>query len=137
MSIAFAPTWILSLCLTSALGQSPTAQTPQTQGYLGAIIAACARADCTAEQRMGRVMRVDPRSPAAAAGLQVGDTVEAINGQELTQVPLPELLRYKAGEVVALRIRRSGKSLVVRAKTVPRTPELEARLGARPPSKRP
>ncbi|MCC6317171.1 MAG: PDZ domain-containing protein [Gemmatimonadaceae bacterium] len=82
-------------------------------------------------------MRIDPHSPAAAAGLQVGDTVEAINGQELSGVPLPELLRYKAGQVVSLRVRRAGKSLVVRATTVQRTPELEARLGARPPSRRP
>lgn len=81
-------------------------------------------------------MRVDPRSPAASAGLMMGDTVEAINGRLLTDVPLPQLLVYNAGDTVRLRVRRGGAIVELQAVTVPRTPELEARLGGRPPGTR-
>ncbi|MFT3991898.1 MAG: trypsin-like peptidase domain-containing protein [Luteolibacter sp.] len=59
------------------------------------------------------VENVTPRSPAAAAGVRVGDAVQAINGdkirggQELMQV----LAKYQAGDLVKLSIRRDEQTL--------------------------
>ena len=55
------------------------------------------------------VTAVDPGSPAAGAGLQVGDRVLAVNGypQHMMTVP-PAVARGKAGDVVTLQVLRPG-----------------------------
>ncbi|MCX7557133.1 Do family serine endopeptidase [Xanthomonadaceae bacterium JHOS43] len=82
------------------------------------------------------VTRVQPESPAAAAGLRIGDAITAINGkpvasrQELSN--LEGLL--PVGEPVAVSLQRDGKAMQVRASLTPRVTEidgatLDARLG--------
>ncbi|HUH41318.1 MAG TPA: PDZ domain-containing protein, partial [Castellaniella sp.] len=71
------------------------------------------------------VARVLPRSPAARAGIQVGDIVRALNDKPVLDsidllnqlAPLPD------GTKVRLRLLRNGRTL-----------DLEARVGVRPPA---
>jgi hypothetical protein len=63
-----------------------------------------------------RVMTVIPRSPAAAAGLQVGDVITAIDGTPAAAVGLADLAELTGrpdGTVLRLRIRRGGGEQVV------------------------
>ncbi|MBI1206024.1 MAG: Do family serine endopeptidase [Azospirillum sp.] len=75
------------------------------------------------------VKSVDARSPAAAAGLQVGDVVRAVNGREVDD---PEALRYRIatepiGGQAALSVTRRGQSREVALPLVrpPETPPRE------------
>jgi membrane-associated protease RseP (regulator of RpoE activity) len=57
----------------------------------------------------------EPKSPAALAGLQVGDTVTAFNGVKVTSYAQlhKAILAEKPGTTVALTIDRDGRSLVL------------------------
>ena len=59
-----------------------------------------------------RVTAVQPDSPAAAAGLQPGDVLIAVNGQPLeTREPLRDALRNRTpGEGIELLVQRGGKA---------------------------
>jgi regulator of sigma E protease len=65
--------------------------------------------------RMGPIVAVQPDSPAAEAGLQVGDLLLAVDaeqlGTQLDPLHLPDLLFQKAGKTVELTVQRSGKTL--------------------------
>lgn len=72
--------------------------------------------------RMGRIVAVQPGSPAAAAGVQAGDRIETIDGAPpVDAVFLPEWLRRKAGETIALSVSR-GEQLVEIAEVTLRQP---------------
>jgi predicted metalloprotease with PDZ domain len=58
-----------------------------------------------------QVESVDPVSSAAAAGLQKGDILLKLNGQELTSVPIAELDSAKPGDTVKLQVRRGRQKL--------------------------
>ena len=68
------------------------------------------------------IVRVEPGSPAARAGLQEGDVILAFDGQKLDEDALTALLlKHKAGETVTLTVLRDNKQI-----------ELKVTLGARP-----
>ena len=72
-----------------------------------------------------QITAVQAASPAAAAGLQVGDLLVAVNGQALvTREPLREVLRSRMpGEEIELLVKRPGRAVPDR---------LTATLGRRP-----
>ena len=56
--------------------------------------------------------RVRPDSPAAEAGLEVGDKILFFGGLKLTQTNLLKLLgRYKPGDRVALIVQRGARTI--------------------------
>jgi uncharacterized damage-inducible protein DinB len=63
---------------------------------------------------MGRglsVVDVSPKGVAARAGVQKGDTVLELNGQDISSKPFDEIdARGQAGETVKLKVRREGVS---------------------------
>jgi S1-C subfamily serine protease len=60
---------------------------------------------------------VVPNSPAQRAGLQRGDIITKVNGQEVNeQMPLAtRLSRFKPGDQVELTVRRNNQDAVVKA----------------------
>lgn len=64
-----------------------------------------------AQPRIGEVL---PDSPAAAAGLQTGDWVAAVNGEPVASwQALVEKIRRHPGEALTLRVLRAGRSLEI------------------------
>lgn len=77
----------------------------------------------------GAITAVDPQSPGASAGFQVGDTITAINGKPVA--PTPGMIATKAvfgqrGDTLHLKLQRGGSemdvSLVRAAQTAPAGP---------------
>jgi serine protease Do len=70
-----------------------------------------------------RLTKVDPASPAEAAGLKIGDTIVAVDGRPVTQDIdfFVEMMEKKPGEDVTLTVLRDGKRQ-----------RLVVQLGARP-----
>ncbi|RME32293.1 MAG: PDZ domain-containing protein [Thermoflexia bacterium] len=66
--------------------------------------------------RGAEIQEVIPGSPAAEAGLQVGDIIRAVNGERVTAArPLAEILAsYRPGDRVTLTVEREGKELSIR-----------------------
>ena len=62
------------------------------------------------------IARLDPRGPAARAGLRPGDIVVAVAGQPVKNLGelRGEMGRYKAGETVELAVRRERASTTVK-----------------------
>ncbi|HAN46063.1 MAG TPA: serine protease [Cyanobacteria bacterium UBA8156] len=80
------------------------------------------------EDRGVLVTGVMPQSPAAAAGMQVGDTIVAIDGQAVTTADaIQQIVEVKAiGETLRLEVKRAGRSVAVSVQTA-RLPERTAR----------
>jgi len=78
------------------------------------------------------VYEVALNSPAAQAGLQVGDTILAVDGQAVNSVPdLQQRIQARLDQDVALVIQRNGKVLSQPIHLVPRSvhPENEGAMG--------
>lgn len=65
-----------------------------------------------------RILRVVPGSPAAAAGLQKGDTIEMVDGKPATILDDVRTLFLRQGVTYRLRISRDGKSFEKSLRTV-------------------
>ena len=59
-----------------------------------------------------RIQRIEPGSVAADAGLETGDVIQKVNGQELFRVSLNELI----GQTIKLSIKREGQDKEVEMK---------------------
>jgi carboxyl-terminal processing protease len=80
------------------------------------------RALLGASPRGVRVVKVPDDSPAAKAGLQVGDFILAIDGKPIAGLPakkLHELLTGEVGTIVLLRIDREGSQSELRVTRAP------------------
>src|SRR6266481_4870609 len=86
------------------------ADTPSQPGYLGIHV------DANPQGRLV-IAQVEPDSPAAKAGLQPGDVVRAVAGQEMTNVHiLRDLLQSKApGETLSLALLRKEQPMQLSA----------------------
>src|SRR5947209_15791887 len=86
------------------------ADTPSQPGYLGIHV------DANPQGRL-IVAQVEPESPAAKAGVQPGDVVRSVLGQEMTNAAsLRDLLQSKApGETIALTLLRKEQPLQLSA----------------------
>jgi S1-C subfamily serine protease len=51
------------------------------------------------------ILSIEPGSPAAAAGLKIGDVITKINGQDARSTPFDQL----AGKTVKLSVRRGAR----------------------------
>jgi len=80
------------------------------------------------EDRGVLVTGVIPQSPAAAAGIQVGDTIVAIDGQAVTTADaIQQIVEVRAiGETLRLEVKRNGRPVAVSVQTA-RLPERTAR----------
>lgn len=71
--------------------------------------------------KMGPVTAIQEESPAAEAGIEKGDFIRKVNGEDVKDpMLLPDVLRRLAGQRVTLTIERSGKSLEI--SVTPRQP---------------
>jgi membrane-associated protease RseP (regulator of RpoE activity) len=88
------------------LGVMVMGLTPELRKHLGA-----------AEDRGVLVARVDPKTPAAAAGIQVGDVIVEVHGQKIDAAPdvLAALADVGKGQHAKVSLVRDGKSLTVDA----------------------
>ena len=57
-----------------------------------------------------QLLMVDPKGPAARAGLQRGDVVLAVNGQRLDQSGVMDRIHKSAGKPITLQIERAGQA---------------------------
>lgn len=60
------------------------------------------------------VKRLEPGLPAARAGLQPGDAIDALNGQRITFRPqLPQMLQQEKGKPAQVVVKREGREFTV------------------------
>jgi serine protease Do len=91
-------------------GQLPPARPAANSGFLGVAL--------DNDESAARIARVEPRSPAAKAGLKVDDVVLSIAGKKVLG---PERLvnliqRYKAGDEITIKVKRGDEELELKAK---------------------
>jgi len=63
------------------------------------------------------VVYVDPSTPAFKAGLQPGDVIESVNGQQLLSRPVPKTLLTSAAGPVAFSVVRNKQKIVITIQT--------------------
>ncbi|MGB5639326.1 MAG: DegQ family serine endoprotease [Sedimenticolaceae bacterium] len=111
-----------------------------SRGYLGVLIQDVdhnlADSFGMAQPYGALISRVMPESPAAKAGLQVGDVILSFNGQRLLKSSqLPPLVGASGIEEEAtVRVLRNGKELDI-AIAVGRLPDEDAEVAAAPPAR--
>lgn len=78
------------------------------------------------------VRNVEPGTPAAEAGLSVGDRIVAINGEPVKSAEqVTQLIRDRKGQPITLRVERNGKMVDITA-TARRLSDGKERLGFQP-----
>jgi regulator of sigma E protease len=63
-----------------------------------------------------RVDRVEPRTPAAVAGLRAGDDIVAIDGRPVGPRQIAQTIRESRGRALTLTVTRDGESVMLRAR---------------------
>jgi len=78
------------------------------------------------------INRVENGTPAARAGLQIGDVISAMDGQpvETGHDLVRAITRHSSGERIAFTILRSGRTQTITATTAPRPSQENAPLAA-------
>lgn len=127
---------------TSTPGPAPAQPTPGTEraprGFLGVAVR-----DVTSAltERYGLrtnvgavIVRVEPDSPAARAGLQEGDVITAVNGVAVTNAPqaVEAIGRLAPNTAVQLTINRAGATQMVSA-TLAERPQRQAKASPKRP----
>lgn len=98
-----------------AVGSMVSAQetTPEPEPAAGYAVLGVRIAEDTAG---ARVLRVQPGSPAEAAGILEGDVITAVDGEAVTAETLPTVIAAHApGDVVTLDVLRAGETLQLSA----------------------
>lgn len=105
--------------LFSALGFTVAQEQTPPQSYLGVGLVP---ADKGVE-----VQQVAPDSPAAAAGLQVGDLILQIDGKDVTADSIRDVMSgYAVGDTLALSVERSGETLDLSATLAERPADMDS-----------
>ena len=82
-----------------------------------------------------RVDRVDPNSPAQAAGLKPGDVIVAVNGVQADDFDeLSQLIRGSKGEAIEATVRRGNRVVVLEPERTQRSSDGRWVFGFRPTS---
>lgn len=90
---------------------------PMANFILAILIFACFFAAWGVPRTPNVVLAVEQGSPAAAAGLQPGDRIEAVAGQETpTFEDVQRVVSLRPGEVVTIRIARDDRARLVRSR---------------------
>ncbi|MCB9882932.1 MAG: PDZ domain-containing protein [Planctomycetes bacterium] len=91
------------LCVATAAAQNPEQATTNNPGWLGVIVEG-------RRSEAPKIVEVDAGSPAARAGLAVGDVVRAVDGAEAGDVDafLSKIAQKQAGARVVLTIERGS-----------------------------
>jgi regulator of sigma E protease len=80
-----------------------------------------------------RVDRVDPNSPAQAAGLKPGDVIVAVNGVQADDFDeLSQLIRGSKGEAIEATVRRGNRVVVLESERTQRSSDGRWVFGFRP-----
>ena len=80
-----------------------------------------------------RVDRVDPNSPAQAAGLKPGDVIVAVNGVQADDFDeLSQLIRGSKGEAIEATVRRGNRVVVLEPERTQRSSDGRWVFGFRP-----
>lgn len=79
-----------------------------TRGFMGVNLE-----DAGEKEKGSVVIRVTPKSPAAYAGLRIGDLILQVNGQEINNTPdlIAKVSKHKPGETVKIKLKRDEKEL--------------------------
>jgi len=109
---------LLAVTLCQALAGQPAKDSPAPRGFLGVAVE-----PATDKDEGVVVQEVLVNSPAAKAGLRIGDVVLKIQGQPIKNVEqfLDGVAARKPGEKISVQVRRDGKEQT-----------LDATLGERP-----
>ena len=93
--------------------QDPEANRQFTEGLQGTGTYGGIGVLMDARSRPAAVLRVFPNTPAAASGLQRGDAIVAVDGDDVSDLPVDQIsprVRGEAGTAVTLTIRRPGET---------------------------
>ena len=74
-----------------------------------------------------RIEAVDPASPAAAAGLEIGDTIVALGGEDLREQVVQFAMLLRPGSLLPATVRRNGEVRALRMKVERRPMAMDGR----------
>lgn len=117
---------LLAALLAANLAGAQDEATPEAaQPFLGVILAE--------EENGARVEDVVPGGPADEAGLQVGDIITAVGGEDVTADTARDVLaQHAVGDTITLDVTRDGESLSLEVTLAARPSEPEANIQVMP-----
>jgi len=96
--------------------QDPEANRQFTEGLQGTGTYGGIGVLMDARSRPATVLRIFPNTPAATSGLQRGDAIVAVDGDDVSDLPVDQIaprVRGEAGTAVTLTIRRPGEAVPI------------------------